>query len=133
MPDHPGGCLCGAVRYRVTGPLRDVVVCHCSVCRRAHGGAAAYSACAREDLELVDARGLRWHEHADSRRAFCGECGGRLFWERPGRPTVSIAAGTLDAPTGIATRHHIFAASAADWEHLDDGLPAHPGPMPASG
>jgi len=41
-----GGCLCGAVRYEVLGPLRDVVLCHCSHCRRTHGHVAAYAACA---------------------------------------------------------------------------------------
>jgi len=29
-----GGCACGAVRYRVTGPLRPVIACHCESCRR---------------------------------------------------------------------------------------------------
>jgi hypothetical protein len=54
-PDvHGGGCLCGGVRYEVTGPLRDVVVCHCSRCLRTHGHAAAYSACARDDLDHAD-------------------------------------------------------------------------------
>jgi hypothetical protein len=35
-----GGCLCGAVRYRVTAaPVRGVI-CHCSMCRK-HSGAPA--------------------------------------------------------------------------------------------
>ena len=84
-----GGCLCGAVRYRITGPLRDVFVCHCTVCARTHGGPAPYSACDRGDLELVETRGLRWHAYDGAERAFCAECGGRLFWSRPDRPTVS--------------------------------------------
>ena len=37
-----GGCLCGAVRYEITGTLRDVVNCHCSKCRRFHGHFGAY-------------------------------------------------------------------------------------------
>ena len=39
-----GGCLCGAVRYEVDRPLRDVVLCHCAMCRKAHGHIAAYTA-----------------------------------------------------------------------------------------
>ena len=42
-----GGCLWGAARYEVRGPLRDVVICHCSRCLRTHGHVAAYAACAR--------------------------------------------------------------------------------------
>ena len=33
-----GGCGCGAVRYTLTGPIRDVVVCHCDACGEAAGG-----------------------------------------------------------------------------------------------
>jgi hypothetical protein len=111
-----GGCLCGAVRYRVRGPLRDVKVCHCTVCQRTHGGPAHYSACARRHLELTETRGLRYHEHDGARRGFCAECGGRLFWERAGRDTVSIAAGTLDPPTGLATIDDIYREDAGDYE-----------------
>ncbi|MFM7784547.1 MAG: GFA family protein, partial [Gammaproteobacteria bacterium] len=34
---HSGACLCGVVRYTVQGPLRPVVVCHCTQCRRQTG------------------------------------------------------------------------------------------------
>ncbi|MGN6378457.1 MAG: GFA family protein [Gaiellales bacterium] len=115
-PRATGACLCGAVRYRVTGPLRDVHVCHCGVCRRTHGGPAAYSACDREHLELVDDGGLRWHEHDGARRGFCGACGGRLFWSRADRPTISITAGSLDEPTGLRVVQHIYLDSAGDWD-----------------
>jgi hypothetical protein len=115
-PAATGGCLCGAVRYRVEGSLRDIFVCHCSVCRRTHGGPAAYAACGQADLILVEQHGLRWHEHEGARRGFCAACGSRLFWARPQRPTISIAAGTLDEPTGLRVERHIFVADAADWE-----------------
>ena len=115
-----GGCLCGGVAYAVHGPLRDVVICHCSRCRRTHGHFAAYTACAREDLELLETRALRWHELDGSRRGFCAECGGSLFWERDGRATISIAAGTLEQPTGLTTSHQIFTADAADYYELPD-------------
>ena len=54
-----GACLCGGVRYAVTGPLRDVVLCHCAMCRRTHGHVAADTAAPTAALELVEARGLR--------------------------------------------------------------------------
>ena len=121
-PRATGACLCGGVRYGVLGPLRDVHVCHCSVCRRTHGGPAAYAACDRGHLELVEQASLRWHEHDGARRGFCADCGGRLFWSRPDRPTISIAAGTLDEPTGLRVVKHIYVSSAGDWEEsLEEG------------
>src|SRR5215216_3348311 len=91
-----GGCLCGAVRYEVDGPLRDVVICHCSRCLRTHGHAAAYSACAAADLTLVRDDGLRWYEADGRARGFCARCGASIFWSRREGDTMSLAAGTLD-------------------------------------
>ena len=118
-----GGCLCGGVRYRVDGPLRDVIFCHCTRCRRTHGHFAAYTACARTDLELVESRGLRWFERDGSRRGFCAECGASVLWERPERATISVAAGTLDGPTGLRGSHHAFVADAGDYYEIGDALP----------
>jgi hypothetical protein len=121
-----GRCLCGGIEYRVHGPLRDVVFCHCTRCRRTHGHFAAYTACARDDLELVEDRGLRWYEADDRRRGFCAECGASVFWEREGNATVSISAGTLDEPTGLAPSRHIFTADAGDYYELPDEVEHQP-------
>ena len=90
---HTGGCLCGAVRYEVHGPLRDVVNCHCSKCRRMNGNYAAYSSARREDLRIIEDRGLRWYdsvqdETPDVKRGFCSQCGSSLFWDAKERPTM---------------------------------------------
>ena len=129
-PRATGGCLCGAVRYEVRGPLRDVVVCHCSRCRRSHGHVAAYAACSAADLVVEDLGALRWHDEGDRARAFCGACGGRLFWRASGRDTVSIAAGSLDEPTGLRTVAQIHTATPGDYyADLGEGE-RHPGPLP---
>ncbi|MGO9883405.1 MAG: GFA family protein [Solirubrobacteraceae bacterium] len=122
-----GRCLCGAVRYEVRGPLRDVLICHCQECRRWHGHFSAFAAARREDLTLIDAAPLRWinspASDRDARRGFCGECGSSLFWDAPRRDTISIAAGTLDQPTGLRTTGHVYVSGAADYYELpDDGL-----------
>jgi hypothetical protein len=125
-----GGCLCGAVRYRVRGPLRDVLVCHCSECRRWSGHVFAATSAAAGDLVLTEERGLRWIDSPASdlhaRRGFCGECGSSLFWDAPDRETVSIGAGSLDAPTGLRAIGHVYVSQLADYHELpEDGLPRH--------
>ena len=119
-PRATGGCLCGAVRYEVNGPLRDVVLCHCSRCRRTHGHVAAYAACRVGDLVLVASDSLRWYADSDRERGFCTTCGASLFWRAPGRETVSVAAGTIAAPTGLRTIGQIFVSSAGDYYDLPD-------------
>ena len=71
---------------------------------------------------LVEPSGLRWYELDDSERGFCVECGASVFWRHPGRGTISIAAGTLEKPTGLRPLRHIFTADAGDYYDLDDGL-----------
>jgi hypothetical protein len=123
-----GRCLCGAVAFEVRGPLRDVVLCHCEECRRWTGNVGAFAAACRADLVLREERGLRWAASAASdrhaRRGFCAECGSSLFWEPAGGETVSIAAGSLDQPTGLRVAGHWYTRQAGDWYVLpDDGLP----------
>jgi hypothetical protein len=123
-----GRCLCGAVTYEVRGPLRDVLICHCEECLRWHGHASACTAARRDQLVLTEQRGLRWvqspRSDAEARRGFCGECGSSLFWDPPRRETISIAAGTLDQPTGLRIAAHWYVSQAPDYAPVpDDGLP----------
>ena len=119
-----GACLCGAVRYEVAGALRDVILCHCAMCRRTHGHVGAYTAAPKNALRLVETRGLRWYASSTiARRGFCGECGGSLFWEPVAKDYVAIAAGTLDAPTGLATTLQIHVDSAGDYYEIDARIP----------
>lgn len=125
--DITGGCDCGGVRYALTPPLRDVSVCHCSICRRTHGGAAPYTSVPRAALTLLVDDTLTWYvDRNDRSRGFCNRCGGSLFWQVDGRDTVSVTAGTLDdRHTGLVTAIDIFCDSAADYEVLTPGVPHH--------
>ncbi len=127
-PQAKGGCLCSAVTYEVFGPMRQVINCHCGQCRRTHGHFAGYSNVRRDDFVLTEERGLKWYESSDvARRGFCGECGGSLFYDRRIGDTISIAAGTLNEPSGLKTVAHIFMADKGDYYEIDDGLKTYPG------
>ncbi len=123
-----GRCECGAVRYRVRGPLRDVLNCHCGQCRRTHGHFAAYTRAPQDTLEFEEDRGLRWYRSSpEARRGFCSECGASLFFDRLSSDGIAIAAGTLDPPTGLKTARHVFVADAGDYYSIDDDLEKLPG------
>ncbi|MFI4988764.1 MAG: GFA family protein [Alphaproteobacteria bacterium] len=122
-----GGCLCGRVRYEVRGPLRPVVACHCSQCRRQTGHFMAATAASLEHFALTRAEGLKWYVSSEAaRRGFCGDCGSTLFWEGRGLDYMAIAAGTLDTPTGLKLAEHIFTADKGDYYDLEDGVPQSP-------
>lgn len=124
---HDGGCLCGAVRYRVSGPLRDVTYCHCSQCRRQTGLYYAATACATEDLAITGSEALRWYAASDhARRGFCGTCGSALFWTPVSGTHVAILAGSLDDASGLKSRMHICTEGRAGFYAIADGLPQYP-------
>ena len=124
---HTGGCLCGAVRYTVNGKLRDVLECHCVMCRKTHGHIGAYSAVPKTQPEMTDDTGLRWYVSSDkARRGFCGTCGSSLFWDPTGKDYIAIAAGTLDAPTGVKTVLQIHTADAGDYYTIRPDVPQKP-------
>ena len=70
-------CLCGATRYRWSGPVDEVVLCHCGQCRRANGGAFNVAVLADVADVRFDARDMvREYESSPGKyRAFCAGCG----------------------------------------------------------
>ena len=123
-----GGCLCGGVRYRIRGPRRNIVCCHCENCRRTHGHFAAYTALRRSDLELLADSTLTWYHDLspDTRRGFCRRCGASLFWDSgDGKGRLSVAAGSLDDSGELETVGHIFVSEAGRYYRIDDGLPRY--------
>ena len=126
-----GRCLCGAVAFELRGPLRPVINCHCGQCRRTHGHVAAYTNLPREKLSLTEDRGLKWYaSSASARRGFCAECGASLFWDLFEGDAISVAAGTLDEPSGLDTAAEIFTADKGDYYELAGGLKTYPGGLP---
>lgn len=127
-----GGCLCGAVRFELDPPLRDILVCHCSLCRRSGTLAGAYTEVATESFHLSREDGLAWYADANRReRGFCRVCGSTLLW-RSGGETISVSAGALDAPNEIGIEAHIFVADTAFWETVPADAPHYPGSLQPS-
>jgi hypothetical protein len=128
-----GGCQCGAVRYRVDGPVQRANFCHCRMCQK-HTGApvAVWVTVPATALRHLRAQPAFWRSSPKAERGFCASCGTPLFWrsfdaQRPGESSmIDIAAGTLDDPSGVAPTEHIWCESAMPWLKVADGLPRHP-------
>ena len=124
LPSRTGGCLCGAVRYEVHGPLRAVVMCHCTQCRRMTGHIMAATAARHKDFRLLSEEGLRWYTSSEeARRGFCMLCGSTLFWQGAARDYLSIAAGSLDDSSGLRIACHIFTADKGGYYEIVDSAP----------
>jgi len=121
-----GGCLCGQVRFTLTGTLRPVTFCHCRQCQKTHGSFGAYTAVETGGITMLKDSGLSWYRSsATARRGFCRSCGSSLFWEPSHGRYLAVAAGSLDDTEGLAGAAHIFVADKGCYYTIADGLPQY--------
>jgi len=117
-----GSCLCGAVTFKVTGPVTSATACHCGQCRKQSGHVWAAANCAISDIAI--AGDVTWFRSSEKvRRGFCPVCGSALFWHVIGKDEISFALGAVDGPTGLHLERHIFTADKGDYYDIADGLP----------
>jgi len=125
--EREGGCLCGSVRFRASGPCRPVLVCHCRQCARWTGYLVAATAVPSANFDIMSGMdSLRWYRSSENaERAFCAICGSSLFWRHDHRPHVAIMAGAFDQPSGLRLDCHVHAADCGDYDVIGDALPCH--------
>jgi len=127
-----GSCLCGAVRFTVSGRPPPVGMCHCSKCRKVSGTGSNAVLSVREER-------LTWVSGQDKLRiftlptgwgpTFCGVCGCPAPQLLDGR--YLVPAGSLDDDPGPRVSGHIFVGSKASWDVIgDEGVQFDEGPDP---
>lgn len=121
-----GSCLCGSVRYEVSGEAVRFYHCHCGRCRKATGTGHA------SNLFITPVSALCWVEGEELLgrykvpeaerfyNCFCTRCGSPLPRVVPELDGVLIPAGSLDSPAPLPTQARIFWESRADWSCADD-------------
>ncbi len=130
-----GGCLCGGIRFRVTGKLGPAGYCHCKQCQRASGSAFAANAPTRTKyFELVSGADLvsEYESSPGKFRAFCSRCGSPIYSRTESDPeTRRLRLGTLDSDPGRRPLGHVWVSSKAPWHSIDDGLPQYAHGLPS--
>ena len=128
-----GGCLCGAVAFRITGAFEHFFLCHCSRCRKDTGSAHAanlFSDTAKLDW-ISGKDNVRIFRLPGSRhvRCFCTACGSALPFAQGNDGIVVVPAGALDTPVSLRPTAHICMSDRAGWDSdlaavpQVDGLP----------
>ena len=99
--EYVGGCQCGMVRYKASGPRDRASVCHCRMCQKASGG--PFMAFVRFRADQVEWSGppAVFASSNYVERAFCRDCGTPLSYRNITGPHVSLALHTLDDPQAV--------------------------------
>ena len=125
---HEGGCLCGAVRYRIAGPALFASLCHCASCRRATGApVAAFVGVQAESYREIDGERRIYESSPGVRCGFCGRCGTSLTYEGDRWPgEIHIYTATLDDPETFPPTAHTYIVDRIPWFDTEDDLPRRP-------
>jgi hypothetical protein len=122
-----GGCLCGAVRYRVIAPPLDSGYCHCRMCQKSSGAPVQASAefpVAAFAFTRGEAKAYRSSPGAV--RHFCPDCSSQLTFRPAVDPHyVSVNLPSLDQPEALQPRMHIWCDSQLPWFDIADHLPRY--------
>ena len=132
---YKGSCLCGEVKFELDGGLKQIVYCHCSLCRKAQGSAYATNGFAeKSEFSFISGEeNLTSYESPPGNiKHFCKTCGSpimgtnaKLYPERVRLRLGTIESEVLERPVG-----HIFATSKASWDEICDGLPQYEAYLP---
>ncbi len=126
MIERTGGCLCGAVRYRVTAEPLATRICWCRDCQHLAGNGTVNGIFPAAAIH-VDGVLAEYTSDSDGgnaiRRRFCPGCGSHLFADAVARPGFAVVRlGTLDDPASLAPAINMWCASAPPWAWLDPAL-----------
>jgi hypothetical protein len=123
-----GGCLCGAIRYKID-QVFDAVYCHCSMCRKSEGApVVAWAIVKTEHFHLVQGATVDYASSEQGFRCFCPTCGSSLFYrhqEPDYSDYVEVTIGTLDDPEQVEPQAHLFVTSQLKWLKLQDSHPRY--------
>jgi hypothetical protein len=128
---HTGGCLCGAVRYTVSGATLFISQCCCRDCQKATGTGHTTILGIRRSQLAIEAGTLATYTNAGESggtvtRHFCATCGGRIYTSGslPGA-MVMVQAGSLDNPNAITPDNVIYNKDRVAWDVFDERLPRY--------
>jgi len=124
-----GGCLCGALRYRLTAMPFDADHCHCRMCKKSTGAVVgSWMDFLAEQVIWLSGKPTEYASSETTRRGFCSSCGTSISFRDTGYPkyyTLSIAS--LDNPNLVPVKYHIHTSSQVEWLCIKDDTPKYRG------
>ena len=125
-----GSCLCGSVRYEISGELLRFYHCHCQRCRKTTStGHATNLMVKTESFNWIHgAELLKRYKVPDAERFythFCSQCGSGMPRDVPEIGAFVIPAGTVDSDIPMQPQARIFWDSRSEWSCDGSELPVY--------
>ena len=124
-----GGCLCGQVRYEISGDPLAVIICHCINCQKQSGSTFSFNLIGQSDQISLQGNVSTYEDTNDSgdpvNRNFCGNCGSPIYSEILTQGNlIALKIGTLDDTRDLEPQSQVWCISKQNWLSLNPDLPA---------
>lgn len=123
-----GGCLCGAIRYRLDAEPGMTAICHCTHCAR-QGGSLFSMICGvpKDQFHVTQGELTTYQDTGDSgnqvERKFCNRCGSPIISDVHAMPgMVFVKAGTLDDWRRFKPSLEVYRSRTAEWFPVFEGV-----------
>jgi hypothetical protein len=128
MKIHQGGCLCSAIRFRISGEPAFSSVCHCATCRRAGGAPiVGWLTFDRGQVEILSGNPRTYRSSQGVVRQFCGTCGSQISYQSVERPTtIDITTASLDNPNLFPPTLEVWLEHRLSWQSADQTRAQYP-------
>ena len=126
---YQGQCLCAKVKFQIAQKITNIVMCHCSECRRVQGTAFATNGNVEND-NFTFLKGednlTEFKENDNKSRFFCKTCGSPIMAKLKNNPNYTrIRLGSITSDINEPIEKHIFVNSKANWDTICDDIPQH--------
>jgi class 3 adenylate cyclase len=127
QPMAEGGCLCGNIRYAVTGNALGSMLCHCRMCQKYSGAPILEGTTFPADsFRLTKGSPKFYKSSAIAERGFCADCGSPVvyrgligYWTN----WIVVTTGSFDEPQRFPPTYHLGIESSLPWLKILDDLP----------
>jgi len=128
MQIHQGGCLCSAIRFRISGTPLFSSLCHCATCRRASAApTVAWLTVERAHFQMLSGSPHLYRSSQGVVRRFCRSCGSQLTYESTAHPnTVDVTTLSLDNPNAFAPTLEVWLEHRISWQVPSQSLTQYP-------
>jgi hypothetical protein len=115
-----GGCMCGAVRYRISAPPIAMGLCHCNRCRPQSGSAFSTIIIIKRSTFELEGETMVFEDVGSSGqrvgRRSCARCGSPLTTEPDVAPDVMfVKAGGIDNNEWFKPAMELFVTRRRPW------------------
>lgn len=110
-----GSCACGQVRIEAKGEPHRVGVCHCLICRKAHGAPFNFYAVYPPEAVTVSGEVVTFASSEKVRRHACAKCGTQVSSSYGREDEVYVYPGSFDEPGFFEPTYELWTIRREPW------------------